>query len=297
MSQGYIERNRGFVTASKLKTFMTSPEAYFRQYVLEQPLEEKDSKSLTIGTAFDDLMCFGSDFFYQKYWIDSGMTVADMVKELWERGVLVESKESKESLQKKMYWDISGKVRLTGLEWETVLRMAIEAHRQPLWETGAEYEVQKEVVATYKNLKLKGTFDRFSAEKKLIRDYKTTADLSRFEWELASKFMYEISMTFYYTLAKVALDLECDVILDVVQNCWKKPSHVFGYHRDRLDIILGWQIIPALDTLNDMTTRWEETKDDSIWMKPVSDRKELFNLDAYSLLETAKQADITYILF
>lgn len=298
MSKWYIEANRGFVTASKLKTFIKSPEAYFRQYVLEQPLEEKDSKSLLIGSAFDYALSYGLEAFYQKYWIDAGLTVAEMIKELWERGVLVESKENKESLQRKLYGDMSEKTRLTADDGEKVLKMLLEAKRQPLWDLESEYEVQKEVTAVYKGtLKLKGTFDRYSLEKKVIRDYKTTADLSRFETELAWRFGYEISMAFYYALAKIQLDTECDVVLDVVQNCWNHPSHVFGYPKERLDLILGSTIIPALDALHTMMTDWEENKNESIWMMTVSERKELFNLDAYPILETAKQQEITYILF
>ncbi len=109
-----------------------------------------------------------------------------MIKELGERGVLVESKETKDSLQRKLYGDMSEKTRLTADDGEKVLKMLLEAKRQPLWDLESEYEVQKEVTAVYKGtLKLKGTFDRFSLEKKVIRDYKTTADLSRFETELA----------------------------------------------------------------------------------------------------------------
>lgn len=57
-SQSYIERNRGYVTASKLKTFIKSPEAYYLEYIKEVPLEREDSNAFILGTAFDDHLSY-----------------------------------------------------------------------------------------------------------------------------------------------------------------------------------------------------------------------------------------------
>lgn len=297
MSADYIQYNRGFVTASKLKEFIKSPEAYFRKYVLETPLAEKERKAFLIGTAFDDYLSYGKDFFFNKYFIDAWMLVADMVRECGERGIIVENKETKDSLTKKLFGDVSQKIRLTAGDGETILSMIAEAQRQPLWDLQGEYEPQKEVSAIFKDtLKLKGRLDRFSLEKKMIRDYKTTSDVTKFQGELASKFGYEISMAFYYILVKIAHGEECDVILDVVQSSSPYASEVFGYSKDRLEMIIGSTIIPTLDVLKQMTDMWEETGDETIWTQPV-DRHALFYLDAYPILETAKQTDITFISF
>lgn len=42
----YARKNRGFVTASKVKLFETSPEAFFIKYILEMPLpiDDEDEK-------------------------------------------------------------------------------------------------------------------------------------------------------------------------------------------------------------------------------------------------------------
>lgn len=50
--------------------------------------------------------------------------------------------------------------------------------------------------------------------------------------------------------------------------------------------VLSDTIIPALDRLLEMTTQWEETKDESIWKISPENRYELFDLETYPLLET-----------
>lgn len=67
-------------------------------------------------------------------------------------------------------------------------------------------------------LKLRGTLDRLSTEKGMIRDWKTTSALKNFTFELSGKYGYEISMAFYYALVKMIRGVDCDVYLDVVQS-------------------------------------------------------------------------------
>lgn len=57
----YVRKNRGHITASKLKIFETSPEAFFIKYILEMPLpcdDEEEKASLKIGTAADDYISY-----------------------------------------------------------------------------------------------------------------------------------------------------------------------------------------------------------------------------------------------
>jgi len=59
-----------------LKTFIKSPEAYFRTYIKEMPESESSrikwimSKSLLIGSAFDDYLSHGAEYFFAKYFLD-----------------------------------------------------------------------------------------------------------------------------------------------------------------------------------------------------------------------------------
>lgn len=63
MSKDYIERNRGYITSSKLREFQKSPEAYFLKYVQEQEFDEvEDKDSFILGRAFDDFFTFQQDW-------------------------------------------------------------------------------------------------------------------------------------------------------------------------------------------------------------------------------------------
>lgn len=56
-SKSYLDQNRGFFTASKLKCYKKNPEEYYLQYVKEVHVE-KNERHFIIGTAFDDLVTY-----------------------------------------------------------------------------------------------------------------------------------------------------------------------------------------------------------------------------------------------
>lgn len=87
----YVVKNREVVTASKLKMFEKSPEAYFVKYILEMPLpsDDEDEKSnLKVGTAIDDYISYGEMEFNAKYFIPPAkFKVADKREILEEQGM------------------------------------------------------------------------------------------------------------------------------------------------------------------------------------------------------------------
>ena len=195
----------------------------------------------------------------------------------------------------KAYEDES-RIALTAWEYEKVTGMLRELKRQPLVDLWGNYEKQVVVEGMYKGkLKLKWTLDRFSQEKQMIRDTKSTSNLKNFTFELSGKYGYEISMAFYYALVKMIRGVDCDVYLDVVQSSGVYQSEVFCYQKERMHTVLIDTIIPALDKLLEMTTQWEETKDESIWKIQPANRYELFDLETYPILETGLQQNISYI--
>ena len=295
-SLSYIERNRGVVTASKLKTFIKSPEAYFKQYIQEVSIDKETSRAFTLGTAFDDALSYGAIEWNKKYFVDDGLTVAELVEKCFSIGIAPTGKEKKDELLRMAYGDIDSKIRLTASEGESIRGMLSEATRQPLWDIHGDYEKQAVIEGMYKwKLKLRGTLDRLSTEKGMIRDWKTTSALRNFTFELSGKYGYEISMAFYYALVKMIRGVDCDVYLDVVQSSWVYQSEVFCYQKERMHTVLIDTIIPALDKLLEMTTQWEETKDESIWKVQPANRYELFDLETYPILETGLQQTISYI--
>lgn len=85
MSKQYIEENRGVITASKLKCFLRNPEEYYLQYVKEVDLEQEDKRHFIVGSAFDDLVSYGEEFFLEKYYIDEWLVVEDLKVKLIEK--------------------------------------------------------------------------------------------------------------------------------------------------------------------------------------------------------------------
>lgn len=296
-SLSYIEKNRGRITASKLKTFIKSPEAYYLQYIKEVQTEDEPSRALILGTAFDDFLTYGPVEFNKKYFLDEGLTVAGLVEKCFERGLAPTGKEKKEELLFMAYGDVSKKIRLTEEEGNKVRGMMAEGVRQPLWDIHGAYDKQKTIEGMYKGkLKLGGTLDRFSKDRGLIRDYKTTGNLKNFSFELASKFGYEISMAFYFALAKMVEGVECDIYLDVVQSSGVYQSEVFCYTKEKMNMVLVETIFPALDKLFEMTEEFEKTGDENIWKNAsCSPRYELYDLDTYPILEGGLQTSISYL--
>lgn len=141
-SLSYIERNRGVVTASKLKTFIKSPEAYFKQYIQEVSIDKETSRAFTLGTAFDDALSYGAIEWNKKYFVDDGLTVVELVEKCFSMGIAPTGKEKKDELLRMAYGDIDTKIRLTASEGESIRGMLSEATRQPLWDIHGDYEKQ-----------------------------------------------------------------------------------------------------------------------------------------------------------
>lgn len=110
-SDGYVIANRGFITASKLKDFMKSPEYFFRKYILEQEIEGEEKTCFLLGTAVDDLISYGLEKFEKKYFIDEGLLKGDLEALAIKKGIPLEAKETVATLKEKIYG--SDKIRLT----------------------------------------------------------------------------------------------------------------------------------------------------------------------------------------
>lgn len=190
--QTYLQKNRGYVTASKLKKFLKNPEEYKVQYIDEIILDdEEESESMKIGTALDYLLTHGRTKFLERYFEDDGYTIPQLAERLaflacpckewydrngiddpdysqvadheeWSRLVGVYAKNKKEALIKEYYGDTSGKVRLTAWQARRVLGMYTEVMRQPMFDVGSPYDVQVEITCEFEWLPLKGTLDRIA---------------------------------------------------------------------------------------------------------------------------------------
>lgn len=176
----YLEENRWFVTASKLKTFLKNPEEYKVAYVDEVLIDDdNESESFKIGKAIDYLLSFGRDKFLETYFEDEWYTIAELAQKLAESECPTDdqwniidmetyqalekayNKEKKHTLMKMYYWDYWAKIRLTASQVSRVQGMYAEAMRQvEAFDLHGKYETQVEITAKFEWLPIKGTLDR-----------------------------------------------------------------------------------------------------------------------------------------
>lgn len=284
----YIEENRWFITASKLKSFIISPEYFFLKYIKEvPPLKEGEKDSLKMGTALDDLISYGEEEFYKKYYVDTGMKVAELRAKCDELGI-----EHKGLLKDDIVDILSGwKKKLTNAIAERIFGMYNELKRQDLFETGGDYETQKTFISTYGNLQLKGTLDQYKLG--TIRDTKSCSDLSKFIYDWRN-YGYDVSMSFYWVLVQTATWEDADAILDVAQSTFPYPSNMWKIPKEEILMTVQNVIKPALDQLDALMNKWEETKDESIW-EITNDRIKARTLDLYPIMKSVIQEEFEYL--
>ena len=221
----YVEDNRGYITASKLKLFMKSKEAYKKVYVDEVDTSFiKDSKSLENGTIVDSYILTPEQFKLE-YAILEGTLKADLIKQCLEQNIPVEKSDKVEDLKAKL---VGNKQVLTDWEVEMVKGIEAELKRQPLFDFFGKTENQKEIIVEYKGLKLKAKMDRLDLANKKIRDLKTSKDIefsrflncSKMESELINndEYQYGFQLAFYALLCKVQYGEWFDWILDCVKT-------------------------------------------------------------------------------
>lgn len=307
---GYIIANRGFITASKLKDFMKSPEYFFRKYILEQAIEGEEKTCFKLGTAIDDFISYGEEKFFEKYFIDEGLLKWDLEALAIKKGIPLDAKETVATLKEKIYW--SDKIRLTPWEGQTVTRVLKEFNRQKLFDSAGIYETQKTFSGQFKSIKLRGTLDRFriiqeNKEKGEImihiRDTKTTGNIRKFKFQAVEELWYDTSMSFYNLLAILELkrqyenqDLKVSakLTLDVCQTTGQYPSRFVHLPPELVDGKIKTTIIPALETLNTMVEFWEKHKDPEVWLVKTP-YEDTLDLDLYGEMETTIQEEFDWL--
>jgi hypothetical protein len=122
-----------------------------------------------------------------------------------------------EPRERKTAWD---KIQLNNSDGTKLLTMYDEIKRQPLFELTWEYSKQHEIIATFKDRKIKWKLDRYSKNNSLIRDLKTTANIQALEYDIKwdDKYWYIYQWAFYALLAYISDKVECDFILDIVEK-------------------------------------------------------------------------------
>lgn len=255
MKDRYIIRTRGHITASKLKCYIANPEEYYYRYVLELPeCIDKEWKHFTMGNAYELLVSEWMEWFEKKYYIDKGYLKADLARLIANGDSDLEKVLVKKTLEELRisYYKPDDKIRLTPAEWRDIIGMYYETRKQSIFEMWSEdYKNQVYFEWKFLDLTISGTLDRYGKEVRKIRDFKTSGQFDKFEEQMMYEYDYITSMAFYYGLAYIVDEVECDVYLDVQESKAPYRSEVFKLSASRLKEKLQNYIRPWLVSLNE----------------------------------------------
>lgn len=256
----YRERNKWYITASKLKLFLDSPLLYKAIYIDEVDTSNiKDVPALEIWAMVDKYILtpdeFKKEYAFQVWWLKD-----ELINYCNEKWIQLTGKEKVDDLKTLIYWD---KKVLTQSQEDVVLWIASELTSQPLFDWKWNYECQKELYGEWNWIKIKWTLDRFAYTDwvAFIRDLKTTSqmyynaysDNTQFYNDLATRdpFHYKLQMALYVWLVKQNYpDVKhIDVVIDAV---WTSDPYFYQWIKmnvNELEDVWELQIIPLLQDL------------------------------------------------
>ena len=176
----YIETNAGFITSSKLKEFARCQFCYKAKYIdgLPDPMEDRDC--FTVGTALDELVTQGEQFYQDKYEVVARRS------------------------------DKAEKVQLTKGQEDIIRQMEKEFRMNPVF---ADNPNKRAFEIEFGGMKLRGELDDFNEKESIIRDIKTCANVTTFKPEY-----YLHQMSFYQLLVEEVTGLRCGAFLEVVDK-------------------------------------------------------------------------------
>ena len=248
MSNPYIENNRGFITASKIKAYLDNPQVYKAIYVDEQSTDFlPEFKAFKTGLLVDKYLLTPDEFDY-KFPLENSLK-ADLIEYINTTlpEITLTWKEKVEDLKQIIYGDF--KV-LTATEALLLKDIKREIDRQPLWNWLPEgyepYQPQVECVDnTTFSVPIKGTLDRLAinptTKTAIIRDLKTSSSLdyipslnwTKFKHQMESNdpYHYKLQMAMYVHLVEHTLGLKVEkVIIDAIGT--KEPNFYEAYSFD-----------------------------------------------------------------
>jgi hypothetical protein len=218
MKDPYIEKNRGFITSSKIKEFIRCQRCFKLKYIDEVPdpteaeeFEERDH--FLIGQAIDDYITKGDEEFNKQY--------------------RVVARRNKKAA------DAAGVIELTNTHWRTVKAAADEFYANTLF----QHKVKKEVIELeFGGLKIRAELDDINHEQEKILDLKSTANILTFDPE-----DYLDQMTVYNWLVEEKYGKKYDAMLEVMDKYkyfsrsipWIYNRHTLEANRGKIMVALG----------------------------------------------------------
>lgn len=281
MADSYIEKNRGFITASKIKLFLDSPELYKAVYVDEVDTSNiKTPEAIEDGKMIDEYL-LSSDLFHQNYFLPQGkMLKADYVAALESAGIEFDPKETVEQLKEKL---LGNKTVVTPAKADMLVGIRKELKRQPLWDwspDGNHYQHQVDLEMDYRGKRIKGTLDRLYLDEQegvaVIRDLKTSSSLwynnysktTQFVKDLTTNdpFHYRLQMAMYVRLIQANYPMvnKIKVLIDAVST--KDPYYYEAIEYDTNELVEYWTHV---ENILDMMIDWEEANYSEEYVAPT----------------------------
>jgi len=314
----YIKDNEGFITNSKMSTFMFCPTFYDLKYN-QKIVPDYKSDALVFGSAFDlyiqDKKAVNEKYTIVKKKFDPhekldkiNITMEELTKEIAEIEAKraeaekkeytkseikrIETKKKKiETLieEKKELNKISCKEQLTTTQGTKLVGCMAEFERQPLFDFDSKC-AQVSVEIEYKGHKLRGSMDEFYEERKLISDIKTAATIDGLNrtWGDGRTALekYKDQLSFYQFLVQISFDVLCDGRLQVVTK--EAPAKSSFYWADKMSLLDNRR--PLIKKLDSMINTIE------LGIYPSSeDREKCLQCPAYGVCDYSKQEEYIQI--
>lgn len=282
----YLEKNRWYLTNSKLALFIENREEFKKKYIEESLTENESSKALILGSAFDDFLSYDKEFFDNKYSIEKKLLKADLENLLKEKWIEIPKWSKVDDLNKlcEDNWLFeTDKIKLSTTEFKDIQNMVFECMNQELFDSNWEYEKQKEIMFEYRWEKIKWTLDRYIPW--VIRDYKTCWQIDKLvkdmQYNTIHKYKFQLALYNYWL--KQLTGESCDWVLDIIGSSYPYPYLCIKFNWSDLEKYFDNIVKPVLDEYID----WKENFFDTSEV----DRLKTINSKYYNQLESRNQKE------
>lgn len=255
----YIERNRPFLTASKLKELKRCAYHAKLRYVDEIESPAEDAEHFVIGSAVDDWLTLGGDYFDDRY-----ATVARRTEKAAEEN--------------------GDKVLLTNTQ-TALIQSAVDEFRSR--EFFPPEPKKRNVIWLMAGMPCKAELDHFDAQARRIGDIKTCASITTF-----NPMDYALQMAFYaFGIEKRWQEaVEAELYVVDKHSGWSR-SHKWVFSRATLRM--------QYFELEKLVETWKECEDSGIWphcdVDTEEGRKIAWNSDYYTICPFCKSASPTLV--
>lgn len=259
----YHERNKGWITSSKLKDYNECPLFAHWRHNLGKTTDYDDHDYFTVGQAIDDRITLGNEFYSKQYEVVSRRT--DSVKESAE---------------------VRGVTLLTGTQQKQIDSMYEEAVLHPKFPKKANK--RHLVWLAFGKYPCKAEIDH--DEENDFWDYKSASTLPVLHERITSGY-YNIQFGFYHGgfQEKFGQKKGC-YVAGMDKHTWSR-SHVWYIRPDTLAEQQGF--------VNNLILKWSESMESGIWEPPQLNTfeglKTLWNSPFYKQFDQAREAPITII--